>query len=158
MRHDEKLTKVVVDIAHRQLANAEVLWARVLGDDFYEIRNVPFHAYGLNLLDVVRAVALGVDLRPRVKEVVRASGHRTLRAYLTDRLPEGQRPELLSELNALGAHVERAGWGILSIDIPPEGDYWAVFEQLAEWRDESVLFFETCEPRVPGRFDGAPSL
>ena len=91
MEKDEELTKIVVDLPNHWATSGEAMWARPLSADLYEIRNVPFYAYGLNFEDVVRAVEPGPDEKPVVIEVVRASGHRTIRVFFTDAVPGAER-------------------------------------------------------------------
>jgi hypothetical protein len=135
MHDHEDLTKIVVDLPNHWAAGGEGIWAKPLGDDLYEI--VPFHAYGLNFGDVVRAVEPAPDKKPLVLEVIRPSGHRTLRVFFPDSVPEDQRLELLRSLEPLGAEFERATAGYFALDV-------------------HLLEYETCEPRAAGRFDEGP--
>src|SRR5262245_56299849 len=92
----EGLTKVHIDLPNHWWFKGESLWARPLGDDLYEIHNVPFCAYDINCRDVVRATADGPDLKPEIREVVRRSGNRTLRIIFQDDEAdlEAQQPHL----------------------------------------------------------------
>ena len=128
-----------------------------LGDDLYEVRNIPFYAYGLNFLDVVRAVSSSEDLKPEIVELVRPSGHSTFRVIFMDKRSEEQRCELLRQLNSLNAYFEGATPGHYAIDVEPEADYEAVRSQLDAWEAEGILDYETCEARSPGSFDADPS-
>jgi hypothetical protein len=152
----EELTKIVVDLPNHWATGGESLWARALGDDLYELRNVPFFAYGLNFFDVVRAIEPSPDKKPVVVALVRTAGHRTLRVHFTDSIAEDQRPELMRSLNALKAYYEKANSSFFAIDVEPGGDYDAVRRQLDEWASRGLLSYETCEPRVEGSFDDAP--
>ena len=58
---DEELVKIHIDLTGNADSGGEAMWAKALGGDLYEVRNVPFHAYGLNCFDVVRAVELYPD-------------------------------------------------------------------------------------------------
>lgn len=156
MSHDEELTKVIVDLPNHWATGGESIWARPLGEELFEVRNVPFYAYGLNFLDIVRAVASSSDEKPVVLQLVRSSGHQTLRVSFNDTVPESERPELLRRLNAHRAYVEGANPGYFAIDVEPEGDYAAVRAQLDEWEGAGLLSYETCEARVPGSFDDSP--
>jgi hypothetical protein len=71
--------KVVVDLAPGEPSTAELLWARKVGDDQYELENVPIWAYGLALGDVVEAPILD-DQRRHFKKLLRRSGLLTVRA------------------------------------------------------------------------------
>lgn len=131
-------------------------WARDLGDDEYEIDNVPFYAYGLNYRDVVRAIADDPSLKPQVKAVIRKSGHRTLRIIFLGDLKEEEQQPYLDQIRTFGASLERAHRTYLAIDIPPEGSYEDLASYLASLEDRKVLSYETCEEQVPGSFDAAP--
>lgn len=133
------------------------MWARPLGDDAYELQNVPFHAYDLNYLDVVEAVAASPDRKPSVIRVVRRSGHRTLRLVFKESTPDPDRVPLLESLKTLGASLEGADRKYFALDIEPAGDYAAVRTRLDEWTSQGILDYETCEARVEGSFDDKPS-
>jgi len=156
MTQDEQLCKVLVELPNHWATNGESMWAKPLGEDLYEIRNIPLYAYGLNLLDVVRAIEPAPDKKAIVTEVVRRSGHRTVRAIFPDSIPVPQRVALLESLGELRTSYEGKGSYFFAIDIEPEGIYQAVCERLAAWEAEGLLEYETCEPRVPGSLDDAP--
>src|SRR5438046_10028757 len=110
MGSDEDLTKIVVDLPNHWATGGEGMWAKPLGKDLYEIRNVPFHAYGLNFGDVVRAVEPAPDKKPVVSELVRRSGHRTLRVLFSESVADGARVELLQDRKS-GGEGEGVGRG-----------------------------------------------
>jgi hypothetical protein len=107
----------------------------------------------LYFLDVVEATADAPDLKPEVRRVVRASGHRTLRVFFQESVPDEQRLSLLQFLNRFRAYHERATSRYFAIDVKPEGDYAAVCGELAAWEARELLDYETCEARAEGRFD-----
>ena len=156
MGSDEDLTKIVVDLPHHWATRGESIWGQPLGNDLYEVRNVPFYAYGLNFGDVVRAIEPSSDQKPVAVEVVEASGHQPLRVSFTNTLADKDRPELLRELNVHRAYFEGANASYFAIDVQPEGDYAAVRAQLDDWEGRGLLGYETCEARVPGSFDDRP--
>jgi hypothetical protein len=150
---DEEPVKIVVDLPNHWATGGEGIWARHLGGDEYEIDNVPFYAYGLNYRDVVRATTTDPSLKPQIKEVLRPSGHRTLRIIFLNKAAEDQQQPYLEELKRYGVSLERANETLLAIDIPPEGRYGDLTEYLASLEQRGVLSYETCEERVAGRFD-----
>jgi hypothetical protein len=152
---DEDLTKVFVDLPGHWFTDGESLWAKHLGADLYEIRNVPFAAYGINHHDVVRAVSTTPDLKPEVREVVSQSGHRTLRIIFST-LPKDEQTPYLDSVELLGVDLERANTKLVAVDIPPTADYQAVCDRLHALEKTGVLAYETCEERVPGRFTCPP--
>jgi len=99
MSQGDDLTKIVVDLPNHWATGGESMWARPLGEDLFEVRNIPFYAYGLNFLDIVRAVEPSPDKKPVVLELVKSSRHKTLRVSFNDTIPESERPELLRRLN-----------------------------------------------------------
>jgi uncharacterized protein DUF4265 len=157
MSDDEELTKVVVDLPTPGGPSGESMWAKALGEDLYEIRNVPFFAYGLNFGDTVRAVSPAPDLKPVVIEVVRAGGFSTLRVWISEHVDPSDGHELMASLIDLHAYYESSTDDFFAISVEPEGDYEAVCERLLQWTNEGLLDYETCETRVEGSFDDAPS-
>jgi hypothetical protein len=99
--HEPSLVKVNVDLPNHWATGGESMWARPLGDDLYELQNVPFYAYGLNYLDIVYAVAASPDLKPEIQSVRRPSGHRTLHVMVGECVPEDQQAPLLQRLKPL---------------------------------------------------------
>jgi uncharacterized protein DUF4265 len=152
----EALTKVHIDLPNHWHLKGEAIWAQDLGDDLYEIRNVPFCAYGLNYLDVVRATADGPDLKPEIQEVVRRSGHRTLRIMFKEGLSEDAQARSLADLASLDTSYERFDDRYVCLDVHPTADYGVVRDHLDEMERASVLDYETCEERVAGSFDDKP--
>ena len=69
MAPHENLRNIHVDLPNHPTACGESMWAVDLGDDLYELRNVPFLAYGLNYGDVVRATQDGPGLKPEIRSV-----------------------------------------------------------------------------------------
>jgi hypothetical protein len=151
------LTKIRVPLPNHSLVGGESIWARQIAEDRYELRNVPFHAYDLNFLDVVEAVAETDDGKPTVRRVTRRSGHRTLRVCFHESSLLEERLPLLMLLRPQGATFEGASERYFAIDVEPYGDYLAVCAQLQEWAQQGVLWFETCQARAPGSFDEGPT-
>ena len=152
----KNFTKVHVDLPRHWAVGGESMWARALGDDLYELQNVPFHAYDLNFLDVVEAVAASPDLKPAVLRVVRRSGHRTLRVIFSEPTLESSQISVLESLRDLSASFEKATKKLFAIDIKPDGDYQGVCDRLAAWAKDGLLEYETCEARAEGTFDDKP--
>ena len=152
---EDELTKVHLDLPNHWWFKGESLWAKPLGDDLYEITNIPFCAYGLNCGDVVRAKSDEPDLQPEVLGVVRASGNRTLRVNFNDPDKDRQSPHI-DAVTATGAWIERANTSFICINVPPQANYDDVRKYLDEQEATGILEYETCEARVPGSFDDAP--
>jgi hypothetical protein len=150
---NDNLTKIYIDLPEHWATSGESVWARALGGDLYEVDNVPFHAYGINWKDVVRAVAPDAGSKPRVVEVVKPGGHRTLRFFFSKDLADEEQGAFLARIRELGADIERADARLVAVDVPPEADYNNTCDLLALLERDGVLEYETCELRVPGRFD-----
>jgi hypothetical protein len=155
MSNDE-LEKVYIDLPNHWAIGGESLWATPLGNDLYRVENVPFFAYGLNFLDVVLATSDSDQLKPEIRKLVEPSGHRTYRVLFHKETSRDKQEELLATLEPYKATFERADGNHVAVDIKPDGDHIAIFDQLDEYEQEGFLSFETCEARVEGSFDDAP--
>ena len=132
------------------------MWARVLGDDLYELQNSPFFAYGVSYLDVVRAVSPEPGLKPHVVELVRPGGHVTLRVMFLDADSRERQAAILDKLASLGADPERASTSLCALDLPPGVPVDPIRDELDRLEEAGELAYETCEARVPGSFDDHP--
>jgi hypothetical protein len=150
---DEKLTKVHVDLPNHWATGGESMWAVELGDDLYELRNVPFHAYDLNFGDVVYATADSPDLKPEIRRVVRRSGNQTLRVLFAKDQSEETMLSLLHSLKPLEVSFERGKDRFFALDLEPSADVQRVREVLDDWENQGWAHYETCEARVPDSFD-----
>lgn len=153
---DENLVKLHIDLPNHWAIGGESMWATPLENDLFRIENVPFFAYGLNFLDIVNATSDSEDLIPEIRYVKTPSGHRTYRIMFDKELAREKQVELLGSLEVHGATYERANGKDVAIDIKPEGDHLAVYDQLDEYEANGYLSFETCEARTEGSFDDLP--
>ena len=154
--NEEGLVKVSVDLPNHWAAGGESMWAEPRGSNRFRLKNVPFHAYGLNFDDTVKATPHGEDGMLTVRKVVEPSGHQTLRVIFHQHVPQDKRLELLQQLQSYDASFENADGTLWAIDIPPNGDYQGTFNQLEQWAKQELLGFETCHERVPDSFDDEP--
>ena len=158
MEEEADLCKIVVELGyHWSGIGGEGIWARPMGGDLYEVDNIPFYAYGLNVADLVRAVAPNSEMKPVVQRVERASGHRTLRVRFAGSTAEPERVLMLRGLSQFQTSFEGQNAVYFAIDVAPPGDYEGVIQQLQAWEDQGLLSFETCEPRVAGGFGSDPA-
>jgi len=139
---EEQMVKVFVEL-HDALYETESFWAKPFGSDLYELRNSPWYAFGLHFYDVVRAVRSKPDEKARIIEVVRPSGHKTLRVVFPLELSEADRLEMLRSLHQWRAFHENCDGRLYAVDVEPEGDYKAVCDQLWAWEQAGRLFYET---------------
>jgi hypothetical protein len=123
---EEDLTKVFVELPEDAPFETESFWAKPLGDDLYELRNSPWFAFDLHFYDVVRAIAEEPGEKPRIIEVVRRSGHKTLRVHFSPETSESDRDEMLRSLNRWRGSYEHCQDNFYAVDVEPDGDYQAV--------------------------------
>ncbi len=150
----DELTNVCVELPNHWWLKGESFWARPLGNDLYELQNVPFCAYGLNFGDIVRAVPASPERKPEITEVVERSGNETLRVSFS--VEREQQAPFIEGLQALGAEAERANATFVALNVPRGVDLDALLSHLDALEEDGVLHFETCEERVPGSFDDRP--
>ena len=158
MPEQPMLVKIHVELPHHWGTDRETFWAEPVGEDLYQLRNVPFFAYGLNFLDVVRAAPGATDSELRIISLDRPSGHQTLRVIFTPETEAPLQEEVLSPLDGFGATAERYNASACSVDIPPTGDFNAVFELFEEQEGKGILSFEGNEQREEGSFDDPPPV
>jgi hypothetical protein len=154
--HSNGLTKVRVDLPNHCFVIGEYLWARPLGRDLYELRNVPMGAYGLNCGDVVRATRDRPTEAPEVRFVVRRSGRQTYRVFFGENVRERRKLKLMRSLEPLGVGIERGTTSVFALDLAPDADQAAIRDRLHRWHQRGLLHWETCEERRPGSFDDLP--
>ena len=95
---DETLEKVIVELyKHWSGSGAERMWAKPLGDDLFELQNIPFYSYEVNFGDIVHAVSDVPEHWPTMDRVVTTSGNQTVRVIFKDATEE-QKKRLLSFL------------------------------------------------------------
>lgn len=155
---EPNLVRVMVGFDfHWAEIDAETFWAKPLGDDRFQLCNVPFYAYGLNFGDVVVAHKDEEDEDLLVIDhVERPSGHRTFRIMPSDDGDALALSAALEEITELGVGVERANATLLAIDCPPEVDADEIFDRLEDLVEEGLLEFETCERQRDDGFGPMP--
>jgi hypothetical protein len=139
----EDLNKVYIDLPDNKVTGGESVWARPLGGDLYEVRNSPWYAYDIHFGDIIRAQTIRSEEPPRFLEVVKSSGHKTLRVAFPKGMPEAAQVDLLDQLKDDGASYERANALLVAIDVLPSGNYQRVCDQLWAWEQQGKLEYET---------------
>jgi hypothetical protein len=91
----------------------------------------------------VKAVPDKPDEKPRIIEVVRRSGHKTLRVLFAPDVTEGQRSRMLKSLHKWRGFYENCDGHLYAVDVEPDGDYGAVCDQLWKWEQAGRLVYET---------------
>ena len=106
----------------------ETLWAKPLGNDRFQIANVPLFAEGINFGDVVLVCSDG-DMGLTVRSVVERSGHRTVRVTVSME-SSSLRLFLESLVLLFGVNIEGLAQGIYAIDVPPGANLLALHQLL----------------------------
>jgi hypothetical protein len=151
---EEHFESVHVDLPdHWMGPTAESLWAKPLGSDLYQIHKVPFYAYGINYLDIVLAEGSTPDLKPEVKKIVEASGHKTIRIIFFITVDIERQNGIIESLKTFGTRGERLDHRFIALDVEPDGKFSLLCERLKELLAEGILEFETGESRLAGSFD-----
>jgi hypothetical protein len=133
-------------IAHVDLApfglegELEQLWLGDLGDGVYELRCIPFRAYGLSLLDRVAVV------NDMVSAVIQPSGHRTLRALIVPE-PAGASTMAIGERFTQLARQEKllfewSGDRHVAIDFPPDSGPQSISDFVVEQKQAGNVYWE----------------
>ena len=156
MNDNNELMKLHIDLPNHWATGGESLWVKPLGNDMYELDNVPFYAYGLNLGDVVRAEQIESSLKPQVVEVHSRSGHATLRVFFPKHLQNDRQAEILDSLAPHGVTAERATRSLVALDLAPGSSMSEVRRMLDELESDGLLSYETCEARIENGFDDLP--
>ena len=116
----------------------EGLWARPLGEGLYTLDNVPFFAVGVACGDIVSVTVEKQELQFR--EVVRPSGHSTLRVIVHDTKDISSLVEFLEHQ---GCAIERSHIpGLLSVDVPPTASLSVLRKALDEGEDRERWGYE----------------
>lgn len=132
------------------------MWADDLGNDNYQIKNIPFYAYGLNYDDIVYAEAESENLKPEIKRLIKASGHQTLRVIFTGDTTKEENISTLESIRTEHVGYEGINESQFALNVTPEGDYNQLYDALEKLEEKNILSFETCEARVEGSFDDEP--
>jgi hypothetical protein len=121
---------------------SENLWAKPLSNGNFKIDSIPFHIYGLSLDDEVSAkVSEGRLCFDTIKS---RSGHSTYRLFLSEK-GVNEPEEVIrfwSRLEELGCQRELAGRRVVSVDVPPESDIFAIFRILEAAENGGLWSFE----------------
>jgi hypothetical protein len=120
----------------------EQIWLGALEGGLYEIRCIPFRAYGLALGDVVTVSPDG----SLINALVRPSGRKVLRVLLDSSLAGERRSIAIDSLNV---NVEAAGllfeWSEdrhIAIDIPLDANSEELFDFVCGYVERGEAFWE----------------
>jgi hypothetical protein len=133
-------------------ATVETLWATELGNDEYQLDNLPFYAYSVSWQDVVYAPFSSAEGHATFQRCVRKSGNRTVRIILEERVPsEAETNEVLKGLVGLGCTYEGAYGTYFSINIPAKVE----LSEVASFLVEREVQWEHSDPTYTELFGDA---
>lgn len=115
----------------------ETIWAINVGENLFQLVNVPFYAMGYALDDIVRCREKGEFFE--VIGLEEDSGNGTVRMYFQPS-QENRVKEILDEFKSLGCQVERASETLVAVSIPYNVEL--PFSQIANYLnsiDNSVI-------------------
>ena len=123
----------------------ESLWAHEVGENEYQLRNIPFFAQDVSCGDIVEASPLHGALY--FERTARPSGHSTVRlvAFAGEDVSA-----LRAALTRLGCSSERSMVpSLIAVDIPPEVDYERVQDFLGQGEQQERWEYEESCLRHP---------
>jgi len=127
-------------------ADIEWLWARRVGENVYQIDNIPFFAKLTSLGDKVMAEK-DQEGNLSFKEHVSYSRHCTLRVVAYEEEDVAEVRDVLKKMGCPSelSHIPK----LIAVDVPPDANFIAVLEFLNEGEKRGVLEYE--EAAVWGR-------
>jgi len=134
------------------------MWADDLGNGNYQIKNIPFYAYGIHYDDIVFAMATSTEEKPEIKKLVKANGHQTLRILFIDDETKEEHIKIIESIRTKHIGYEGMSDNLFALNVTPEGDFDGLHDALELLEKRGILHFETCEARVEGGFDDAPVI
>ena len=147
------LIKIHVDLPNHWMVGGESLWAKPVGENLYQIKNIPFFAYGLSYDDIVVDSSEAEDEYPEIKDVHKYNGHQTIRVIFTDKKTKAEHISVIEGIRT--DHIGYEGWDDdqFTFNITPLADFDEFYDKLEELEEIEMLSFETCEECVEGSFD-----
>lgn len=141
MNKEKELTKIIYYVPEGEEAEgeSESLWAYSLGNQLYELQNIPFFAEHLSVEDIVRCKETDDDL-PVIEELVKRSGNRTLRVIFKDETPDNICIDIMKELRKHEIFSEKVSHKRFMFNIPPTSDYRWAQKFLSDKDDEGLLW------------------
>lgn len=139
-KHDLNLVKILYIIPEGEAGagQGESLWAFSLGNQLYELQNIPVYADHLNVGDIVHCDELS-DTIPIIQELVARSGNRTLRLIFKDETPDDICIGIMNELSQRNILCEKVATKRFMFNIPPTSDYaWA--QDFLKTKEEGLLW------------------
>lgn len=140
---EPEFVKVRIDLPESDLHDyaSETLWAEPKGLDLYILGNSPVYSNGYSFLDTVLAVSVEDDF-PNVVEVVKPSGHSTIRIFKLENTNDEEFDSHLQELVDLGGTYEGMHNVHFALDIAPEILITPILDVLEKGEEANVWNYE----------------
>lgn len=151
MADRKRLVKVIFDLSddpeqRSHGSQAELVWAKPLGDGKFEILNSPFYASGVSFEDIVSATPDpdDGDWLFRFDKVTKSSGSTTVRIIFSKANWQDSESGLIKSLNDLGCFYEGSTEHdrLVALDIPEEADYAKVKRLLDDGEIAGTMDYE----------------
>jgi hypothetical protein len=138
---EHKIVKIlyVIPEGEDDAGQGEGLWAYSLGNQLYELQNIPVYAEHLNIEDVVFCDE-PADNIPVIQKLIKRSGNRTLRVIFTDESPDDTCVDILRELSKRNILSEKAAHKRFMFNVGPDTDYDWALNYLKEKEEEGLLW------------------
>ncbi len=138
---DPKLVKIlyVIPDGEEDAGAGEGLWAYSLGNQLYELQNIPVFAEHLNVEDIVRCEEPS-DSIPIIRELVKPSGNRTLRVIFQPDTPDDICVDIMRELSQKDIIPEKSAHKHFMFNVPSTSDYLWVRDYLRKKDAEGLLW------------------
>ena len=133
----------------------ESVWADLIEDSVYQIKNIPVFAYGVNFDDHV-LVEEDEDGILQVQKVIKRSSHHSLRVYFIDGKTGDENFQRLKKLKGTGVGSEKWDDELFAVNVTPSRDYEAFIDTLHFYQAQGVLEYEL-SGEWEGNFDGSES-
>jgi hypothetical protein len=118
---------------------SEVVWSKPLGDDLYQIENVPEDIVDVNLHDVVKCRQEPNGL-PVIIEIVRQSGNLTLRVEFREETSAENAVDVIKELRKKHVFYEKGSFKRYMFNVEPEINYETIRDFLKSKEEEGLLW------------------
>lgn len=139
--HVQGLVKILIEPSIKPSpVVAETVWAKSMGDQLYQIENIPVFSSHYHFHDIVACEDVG-DGSLIVRELRQSSGNKTLRIQLARELGKATYSRLTNELGQLGVDWVIGFTGACAFNISPRVDEGNVRELLLSKIGEKKFYF-----------------
>ncbi len=141
MSKQRELVKIlyIIPEGEEDAGQGEGLWAFSLGNQLYELQNIPINAEHLSVEDIVRCEESD-DIRPVIKELVKRGGNRTLRVIFREDAPEEECIDVIWDLKQHSVFYEKSAQHSYMFNVEPHHNYILIRDYLKERETEGLLW------------------